>query len=58
MIVHLKYKKFINHTSLLLTYNNKAKVLEDKADVNIIFFNIAKTFDDANHKLLLIKLKA
>ena len=37
--------------SLLLTYNEYVNYVEDKSDVDVIFFDFAKAFDEVDHNL-------
>ena len=39
--------------SLLLSQNNYVNCIEDKEDINVIFFNFFKAFVAVNHNLLL-----
>ena len=46
------------HVDLLLSYHHYIENIENKSDIDILFFDFAKAFDAVNHDLLLLKLNA
>ena len=70
MYSHLKDNNLLNNaqhgfrerrstvSSLLLSYHHYIENIENKSDIDILFFDFAKVFDAVNHDLLLLKLNA
>ena len=45
-------------SSLLLSYHHYIENIENKSDIDVLFFDFAKAFDAVNHDLLLLKFNA